>query len=134
MKRSRPRRVSARRRDEFAVRAEVSALARARDARRGGCQASALSLRHVAAVQCSTEVMHELDTHEVIPRSAWAGGWLALDNVLMVCRAHHRWIDEHPAEARALGLHAESWEWASVEQRARAADELYAAAVPGWDE
>jgi hypothetical protein len=51
-----------------------------------------------------------LDVHEVIPRSAWAGGWLEPDNCRLVCRVHHDWIGDHPAEAHRLGLHGFSWE------------------------
>jgi hypothetical protein len=51
-----------------------------------------------------------LDPHEVIPRSAWRGGYLVETNVILVCRNHHRWIDNHPEDAHALGLHGYSWE------------------------
>jgi hypothetical protein len=61
------------------------------------CEAEKL----VPSVECSAH----LDPHERIPRSAWADGIYEFDNVLVVCRAHHRWIDNHPDEAHALGLH-----------------------------
>lgn len=51
-----------------------------------------------------------LDPHEIIPRSAWAAGYLDVDNVVMVCRRHHDWIGDHPAAAHDLGLHRFSWE------------------------
>jgi hypothetical protein len=51
-----------------------------------------------------------LDVHEVIPRSAWAGGWFEPTNCVLVCRQHHDWIGDHPAEAHRLGLHGFSWE------------------------
>ena len=51
-----------------------------------------------------------LDVHEVIPRSAWAAGWLEVDNCTVLCRAHHEWVTDHPAEAHRLGLHGFSWE------------------------
>lgn len=50
------------------------------------------------------------DGHEIIPRSAWAKGYLVVDNVITVCRDHHHWIDTHPDEAHALGLHGYSWQ------------------------
>lgn len=51
-----------------------------------------------------------LDVHEIIPRSAWAGGWLVPANCVTVCRTHHQWVTEHPAEAHGIGLHGWSWE------------------------
>lgn len=51
-----------------------------------------------------------LDVHEIIPRSAWALGYLDADNCALVCRRHHDWIDLHPDEAHEIGLHRESWE------------------------
>lgn len=51
-----------------------------------------------------------LDAHEIIPRSAWREGQFVVANVVMVCRTHHRWIDDHPAEAHAVGLHGFSYE------------------------
>jgi len=51
-----------------------------------------------------------LDVHEVIPRSAWAAGWLDASNCVLVCRVHHDWIGDHPAEAHRLGFHGFSWE------------------------
>jgi hypothetical protein len=68
----------------------------------GQCQAKHL----VEDVRCGGP----LDPHEIIPRSAWRAGVHELDNVLIVCRAHHRWIDNHPHAAHELGLHKFSWE------------------------
>lgn len=51
-----------------------------------------------------------LDVHEIIPRSAWARGWLVVANCLTICRFHHRWVDVHPTDAHAVGLHGFSWE------------------------
>lgn len=62
--------------------------------------------RAVPTVACSGP----LDVHEVIPRSAWAKGYLVLSNCRTVCRAHHDWIGLHPLEAHRLGLHGFSWE------------------------
>lgn len=52
----------------------------------------------------------QLDVHEIIPRSAWPGGYLVDSNCVLVCRAAHHWIDDHPYEAHDLGLHGYSWE------------------------
>lgn len=72
------------------------------DRDRGQCQAEHL----VPDVRCCAV----LDPHEIIPRSAWAAGVLEVDNVMIVCRNHHRWIDAHPHAAHSLGLHGYSWE------------------------
>lgn len=61
------------------------------------CQAE----RIVPSVECHGR----LDPHERIPRSAWADGIYEPDNIITVCRAHHHWIDAHPAEAHTHGLH-----------------------------
>lgn len=53
---------------------------------------------------------HELDVHEIIPRSTWPDGELVADNCILVCRRHHIWIDQHPEAAHAMGLHGYSWE------------------------
>lgn len=93
-------RESSRRKDERRERERVVDAAFKRD--RWQCRA-ALAVRDV---ECDSH----LDGHEIIPRSAWAEGHLVLDNVLTVCRSHHRWIDLHPTEAHALGLHGFSYE------------------------
>lgn len=87
-----------RRREELA-RAEVAVAARARD---GGCVARGLVPDHVCA--------GPLDPHEVIPRSAWPGGHLVLDNVRTLCRAAHEWVHANERAAHRLGLHGYSWE------------------------
>lgn len=85
--------------DALPERARVVDAAFERD--RGYCQAERL----VPVVRCGGR----LDPHEVIPRSAWAGGYLVVSNVLMVCRNHHDWIGDHPDAAHVLGLHGYSW-------------------------
>lgn len=69
---------------------------------KGRCQAEYL----VPEIRCGGP----LDAHELVPRSAWAQGYLDVDNVMIVCRAHHRWIDNNPEAAHAVGLHKMSWE------------------------
>lgn len=88
------------REEEAADRRIVVLEVLARD--RNACRASAL----VPAVSCRGP----LDVHEVIPRSAWAKGYLVAGNAVAVCRAHHDWIGEHPTEAATLGLHGYSWQ------------------------
>lgn len=96
----RSKRTQARRDTHRAARREVVDAARDRDKNR--CQAEHL----VDEIRCGGP----LDPHEIIPRSAWPAGDLDLDNVTIVCRRHHDWIDDHPAGAHELGLHRFSWE------------------------
>lgn len=100
MRRGRLNQVSPRRAARAAERERIVQRAFARD--RFTCQAAKL----VPDVECS----RRLDPHERIPRSAWADGIYDLDNVLTICRNHHRWIDLHETEAHALGLHGYSHE------------------------
>ncbi len=46
----------------------------------------------------------ELDPDERIPRSSWAQGYLAVDNVQTLCRAHHDWKHARNRDAVALGF------------------------------
>lgn len=81
-------------------RAAVVQAARDRDGNR--CQAEDL----VREVRCGGP----LDAHEIVPRSAWSRGYLDVDNVVIVCRRHHTWIDNNPEAAHTVGLHKMSWE------------------------
>lgn len=94
-----PRRESAKHKAEAQQRRAVVSAAFARDGRR--CVA-----KDIAPGWCDGP----LDPHEVIPRSAWRAGYLVLDNVVIVCRAHHDWIGENPDAAHAAGLHGYSWQ------------------------
>lgn len=51
------------------------------------------------------------DPHEPLTR-ARGGDICDRDNVLLLCRSHHRWAHDHPAEAEALGLLVHSWDGA----------------------
>jgi hypothetical protein len=99
VKRQRLKPISDKRLGEQQQRREVVEAAGRRDGWR--CRARAL-----VDSRCSGP----LDPHEVIPRSAWKAGYLNVDNVVMVCRAHHDWIGDHPDEAHTVGLHGYSWE------------------------
>jgi hypothetical protein len=94
------RQMSARREAEQAERKRVVAAAKRRDGY------SCVGRHRVPEVRCGGP----LDAHEIIPRSAWRGGYLVLDNVATVCRNHHDWIDDHPDDAHAVGLHGYSYE------------------------
>ena len=59
------------------------------------CQAKFL----VESIACSGP----LDIDEVIPRGR-GGNYLDPDNCQVLCRAHHRWKHDNPAEAERLGL------------------------------
>ena len=43
-----------------------------------------------------------VERHHILPRSA--GGNEDADNLITLCRRHHRWVHEHPADARKRGL------------------------------
>lgn len=104
MKRGRPPRpMSDRRRAAIPTRQAVVVAALERD--RFTCQARAL----VPEIRCAGR----LDPHEIIPRSAWSAGYLDLDNVVTLCRAHHDWTEKHRGQggpAHRVGLHGFSWE------------------------
>jgi hypothetical protein len=53
----------------------------------------------VESIACSGP----LDIDEVIPRGR-GGNYLDPDNCQVLCRAHHRWKHDNPAEAERLGL------------------------------
>lgn len=88
------------RRTEIPARSAVVEYVTRRD--RGACQAK----DRVGHVRCAGP----LDPHEIIPRSAWRLGYLDPTNIIMVCRAHHDWIGDHPKVAHLRGLHGFSWE------------------------
>ena len=87
-------------------RGETSARKAVRDAtiaRVGGrCQAAQI----VPEIDC----WGPLDVDEVIGRGVKPGGHLDESNTQALCRAHHGWKHENPAEARRRGLRRESWE------------------------
>lgn len=76
-----------------AKRAEVRRIVHQRDM--GLCRARFL----VGSITCSGP----LDIDEVIPRGR-GGNYLDPDNCQVLCRAHHRWKHDNPAEAERLGL------------------------------
>lgn len=51
----------------------------------------------------------QLDVHEVLTRGRGGSPYDA-SNAILLCRNHHRWITEHPIEARAGGFVRNSWE------------------------
>lgn len=50
-----------------------------------------------------------LDPDEIVGRGVRPGSHLEPDLVQMICRAHHSWKHEHPAEAERRGLTVKSW-------------------------
>ena len=79
--------------DNIPKRQEVRRIVHARDM--GLCSAKFL----VGSIQCSGQ----LDIDEIIPRGR-GGNYLDPDNCQVLCRAHHRWKHDNPAEAERLGL------------------------------
>lgn len=89
---------SKRREEEAAERFIVRGLVLARDRY---CVAEQL----VPAVACGGP----LDVDEIVGRGA-GGDYLDVNNCQALCRRHHEWKHEHPADAHALGLTRFSWE------------------------
>lgn len=110
---------SPRRHAERPARTSVIEAVRERDGWR--CRAEGL----VPSVRCRGR----LDTHEVIPRSAYPGAHLDERDCILVCRAHHEWIGTHKKAAARLALHGYSWQVGIIEAvsdflaRARLCDE-----------
>lgn len=90
-------RESSKRKSERGERSRIVAEVRAR-----GCVAREL----VPEIPCGGVI----DGHEIVPRSLYPGGHLDRSNVVGVCRIHHGWIDDHPAEAVTRGLSGHSWD------------------------
>lgn len=78
---------------EIPLRQEVRRIVMQRDM--SECRAKFL----VDSVSCSGP----LDIDEIIPRGR-GGNYLDPDNCQVLCRMHHRWKHDHPAEAERLGL------------------------------
>lgn len=87
-------RISVKRRANLAQRNRVRQDVHVRDDYR--CQARDL----VPHVECRGI----LDVHEVRRRSQDPGAWLNEDLCLTVCRTHHQWAHDHPADAYEVGL------------------------------
>lgn len=94
--------MSAKRRDAAPERRAVVEQVLARDGRR--CRAPHAEM--VGLDGC----YGPLDCHEVIPRSAWAAGYLVADNCLTLARSCHEWVGANVDAAHDLGLHGFSWE------------------------
>lgn len=108
MKRSPLRRISKRRARLLPARRELVGRIHARDV---VCQLPRYLLRaHRLHEGFEHQCRRPLDVHEIIPRSAWRDGWLDDTNCVLVCRAAHDWIGDHPDEAHEIGLHGYSHE------------------------
>lgn len=99
MKRTRMRRVSAKKLAEAPRRREVVAEITARDK---VCQAKA----GYPEVACGGG----FDGHEPLMRSGRSGVALDPEQVILVCRFHHRTIHENPARSYENGLLIHSWD------------------------
>ena len=84
--------LSPRRKREKPQRDATVAAVKERD---GGCQAA-----HLFDSVCAGP----FDTHEVVRRSAWPGGYLVEPNCLLLCRLHHDAVTGNPLLAERLGL------------------------------
>lgn len=52
---------------------------------------------------------YAVDVHEIKSR-ARGGSITDRENLMLLCRGHHTWVTEHPAEARAEGFLLNSWD------------------------
>lgn len=68
-------------------------------ARDHGCRAAG-----VAPGQCAGRI----DPHHVLRRSQ--GGPDTVENLISLCRLHHSWVHEHPAESYAFGFLKHGWD------------------------
>lgn len=93
------RQMSPRRRRELRQRAVVRRIVLERD---GRCVAREL----LPAIECAGPS----DVHEVKRRAHDGSGWLNASRCVALCRAHHRWVTDHPREGHAVGLVVWSWE------------------------
>ncbi len=83
-------------RKSLAVPKDVYEAVIARDA---GCVA-----RMVLPFPCQGRI----DPHHVHRRSQ--GGQDTMENLISLCRLHHSWVHDHPAESYELGFLKHSWE------------------------
>lgn len=100
MKRTRVRRQSEKALSNRERRRQVVAAVRRRDSNR--CRGRDV----VPDVFCNGD----LEPHELILRSGWHDGIYDIDNVLLLCHAHHRWTHDNPDAAHAVGLRKWSYE------------------------
>lgn len=100
MKPTRLRRESEKAKSNRELRREVVAQVRRRDANR--CRGR----NAVPDVAC----WGDLQPHELIRRAQWPGGIFVVDNVILLCEAHHRWTHAEPDAACAAGLLRRSYE------------------------
>lgn len=114
MKRSPMSPMSAKRRAALPERAAVKQAAHERDA--WLCQfwpyydraaQDDHGLPHMAALPLACG--GQLEAHEIIPRDAWAAGWLVLENIVSLCSVHHSFVTNSPNAGAAIGLHGYSW-------------------------
>lgn len=106
------RRQSRKRVREAPTRRRTLAVVRQRDG--DGCYAlrmlSEVSLDRIRREGVPLTCWGDLDGHEVIQRSVRPGGHLEPDNIRLVCRRHHEWLERDAGLAHELGLLKWSWE------------------------
>lgn len=90
--------ISKKKRKELTARRDLKVAAWKRD---GGC----VGARLVPEVTCRPP----FDLDEIKSRGR-GGSPLELDNVQILCRAHHTWKGFHPVEAHKRGLWQHSWD------------------------
>jgi hypothetical protein len=96
--------MSKKREAERPERAEVRRKVHERDGHE--CQGP----KYAPWIRCWHPAGEPLDVHEIIPRDAWAAGYLVVANCITLCRGHHDWVTDYPDAAAAVGLHMYSWD------------------------
>lgn len=85
--------MSKKRKSQLPQRKEVRRIVLTRDML--SCRAKFL----VPSIECHGP----LDVDEIVPRGR-GGDWLDIENCQVLCRAHHTWKHDNPADAERLGL------------------------------
>lgn len=97
MKRRSPlRRISAKREAQLEERRRTIAIVRERDV--------------VCQLRYHSPCWGPLDVHERLPRSR-GGDWLNPAACVLLCRGHHWWIHDNPADGVAVGMLAQGYHW-----------------------
>jgi len=107
MKRTPLARVGRRAKAKASIRAKTVDFVRRRDVR---CQfvywvMQAKLDRRINQLEEPLSCSPELDVHELVARSKLRDAELYPDNCVLLCRAHHDWLDRHRDQAQAIGLY-----------------------------
>ena len=101
--------ISKKRRAALPERKAVRAAALERD---GGCRfwAHAIDLPRDIRDALPLACEGDYEANEIIRHSQWKAGWLVLENIVILCARHHRFVTENSDIACMCGLQKKSWE------------------------